>query len=163
MTGADPEAMVDVRVEGDGWGDLDCEALAARCFMAVEAAFPDMSRPVCVLFTDKAAMKKLNENFRGKNKPANVLSFPPGDGFLPEHDYLGDIALGFEICRDEALAEGVKLGDHIAHLLVHGMLHLIGYDHQGASEAEEMERREAEILKPLGITDPYMRAAAPAT
>jgi len=151
----DAPLKTDVRVECAGWSVLDCEALALRCFAQVEAAEDALKGPVCVLFTDDAAVQKLNAQFRGQNRPTNVLSFPPGAGLWPDFDYLGDIALAFETCQREAAAKGAPLEHHAAHLLVHGILHLIGYDHQTDETAIRMERRETAILAALGVNDPY--------
>lgn len=151
----DGRACVDARIDCSGWDALDCAALAQRCFKAVDAAEGPLKRPACVLFTDNAALRRLNADYRGQDRPTNVLSFAPGDGLRPEHDYLGDVALAFETCRAEAAEKKVSLSDHAAHLLVHGMLHLIGYDHQTDAAADAMERREAEILAALGVADPY--------
>ena len=151
----DPATSVDVRADCPGWRAFDCEALARRCFDAAEAAEGTLKRPLCVLFTDNAAVAKLNAQYRGQDRPTNVLSFSPGDGLWPGHAYLGDIALAFETCRDEAAAKNISLERHAAHLLVHGMLHLIGYDHETDEQAAVMERREAAILAGLGVADPY--------
>ncbi len=112
-------------------------------------------------------MQRLNSTFRGKDKPTNVLSFPappmpPGAGDA-DSLFLGDLALGYETCAAEALAEEKSLGDHLAHLVVHGVLHLMGYDHETEAEAEEMEGRERAILASLGIADPYAGAEGGAT
>lgn len=152
---ADEKLCVDVRIDCAGWGALDCEALALACFRAAEAFSPAMKRPVSVLFTGDAEIRGLNADYRGADRPTNVLAFPPGDVLWPEHDYLGDIALAFETCRHEAAEKNIALRDHAAHLLIHGMLHLMGYDHESDETAVAMERREAEILAALGIADPY--------
>jgi probable rRNA maturation factor len=107
-------------------------------------------------------MRRLNASFRGKDKPTNVLSFPaapPPPGMKgTESLFLGDLALGYETCAAEALAEGKSLRDHLSHLVVHGLLHLLGYDHETGVEAERMEGRERAILAALGIADPYSGA-----
>ncbi|MEZ5920852.1 MAG: rRNA maturation RNase YbeY [Parvularculaceae bacterium] len=156
---ANPD-KVDLRIEGAGWEEIDAEALARRCFAAVENAEKDVAAPVSILLTDDAAMRKLNAHFRSKDKPTNVLSFPPGDIPWPDYNYLGDLALGFETCKREAAEKNISLADHAAHLMVHGMLHLLGYDHENDAEAEEMERRETEILAALGVGDPYAESHA---
>ena len=116
-----------------------------------------------VLFADDEQVHALNREWRGKDKPTNVLSFPmleredllalEADG-PPE--MLGDIALAYETCQREADEKGVSLGDHTAHLLVHGFLHLAGHDHVNSDEqAEAMEKLEIAALALLGIADPY--------
>ena len=105
---------------------------------------------VSILFTDDAAMKRLNAEYCGKDRPTNVLSFPQGAGPL-----LGDIVLAAEtVGREAALAEK-PLTHHIAHLLIHGFFHLIGYDHDADEDAEAMEELERAALSRLGIPDPY--------
>ncbi|MEZ5896291.1 MAG: rRNA maturation RNase YbeY [Parvularculaceae bacterium] len=153
MSGDDDR--VEVRIDAEGWRVVDPAALAQRCFAAVERAERDVKWPVSLVFTDDASVQRLNAQFRGRDNATNVLSFPPGDAPVAEHDYLGDIALAFETCAREATAKNIPLGDHAAHLIVHGVLHLIGYDHEDDDEAEEMERRESEILVTLGVADPY--------
>lgn len=130
---------------------------------AVEAALAGASPPatsgdVAVLFTDDRAIAEINAEWRGKDKPTNVLSFPtPEDMPLPEGEarQLGDIVLAFGVIAREAAEQGKTLHDHTVHLIVHGTLHLLGYDHENDSEAAEMEALERHILKGLGISDPY--------
>lgn len=115
-------------------------------------------KTVTLLFTDDATLKSLNKDWRGKNKPTNVLSFPASpDLIIPrgEAKPLGDIALAFETVLREAEDSEKTLKDHTAHLIVHGILHLLGFDHISDGEAAVMEAREIRILKKLGIADPY--------
>jgi probable rRNA maturation factor len=114
---------------------------------------PQGGRELSILFTDDAHIQRLNRDFRGKDKPTNVLSFPQPAGPL-----LGDIILAFETVRDEAALAGKALKEHMAHLIVHGFLHLIGYDHETDEEAEEMEALERAALARIGIADPYAAA-----
>ncbi len=105
---------------------------------------------------DDALLRQLNRDFRGKDKPTNVLSFP-GD----EAGALGDVALAFETCAREARAQRKDLGAHVRHLVVHGTLHLLGYDHETDADAFAMEARERRVLRRLGVADPYrVRGAA---
>ena len=97
-------------------------------------------------------LRELNLRFRGKDNPTNVLSFPAADG---ADGYLGDVALALGVAAGEARATGKDLTDHVLHLTVHGVLHLLGYDHQKSGEARTMERLEIAILHELGITNPY--------
>lgn len=111
---------------------------------------------VSLLLADDAAIAALNRDFRGKDRPTNVLSFPPGAGApAVDKQFLGDIALAAETILAEAKIQGKTPEDHAAHLVVHGFLHLLGYDHEIESEAEAMEARERAILAELGIADPY--------
>ncbi len=107
---------------------------------------------VTILLADDAALHRLNREFRGKNKPTNVLSFPAAEN--PE-GHLGDIAIAHGVSAGEARAAGKDFADHAAHLVVHGVLHLLGYDHETDAEAGVMEPLESEILAGLGIADPY--------
>ena len=107
---------------------------------------------------DDAALRALNLRWRGVDKPTNVLSFPSAPpGPLGDATTLGDIALAYETLAREAQDLGVPLADHYRHLLAHGFLHLIGYDHQTDAEAERMEALETRILARLGAGDPYAR------
>lgn len=105
---------------------------------------------LAVLLADDAALRALNHRFRGLDKPTNVLSFPAG-----EVGHLGDIAIAFETARREAEEQEKPLADHLAHLVVHGVLHLLGRDHERPDEAEAMEQAERRVLAGLGIADPY--------
>lgn len=110
-----------------------------------------------VLLSNDQHLRELNARFRGRDLPTNVLSFsaPPGSG-----GYLGDVALALGIAEREAAAAGKRLSDHALHLTVHGVLHLLGYDHVKVSEARTMERLEIAVLHKLGIPNPYARVAA---
>jgi probable rRNA maturation factor len=114
-----------------------------------------VARPgMTILLTNNIKLHALNAQFRGKNKPTNVLAFPaetPG--------YLGDIAIAYGVAAAEAKREKKRLIDHAAHLTIHGTLHLLGYDHETAREAKVMETLETRLLAQLGIADPYARAA----
>lgn len=112
---------------------------------------------ITVLLTNDAEVKALNAQYRGKNKPTNVLSFPDGekiDGVLQ----LGDIAMAYETIAAEAAAQGKALKHHISHLAIHGTLHLLGHDHEEDAEAEAMEALEIAILARMGIANPYEEA-----
>jgi len=148
--------MVDLIIEDKAWETAapGLDALAPQCQAATVRLEPSLDGEIALLATSDEAMRALNSRFRGKDAPTNVLSFP-SDG--PE-GFLGDIALARETCVREAADRGIALGDHAAHLIVHGMLHLIGYDHQEPGDADMMERRETEILASMRIADPYADA-----
>lgn len=117
-----------------------------------EKARRERPRSVTILLTDDEAMRRLNATFRGRNRPTNVLSFPapPGHGAA-----LGDIAMGYGVVAREARAQSKSLAGHAAHLAVHGILHLLGYDHEKPGEARMMEAIETKLLADLGLPDPY--------
>ena len=108
-----------------------------------------MSGALCIVLANDRLQRRLNRDFRGTDKPTNVLSFASA----PEG--LGDVVLALETVTREARTQGKSLADHVAHLVVHGVLHLMGYDHETGREAARMERLEARILDGLGIADPY--------
>lgn len=155
------KVAVDIRIAAEGWRKALPNA-ATSLRRAVRAALKtelpaQTETALSILLTDDAEMRKLNAGWRAKDKPTNVLSFPAEAAFDPRHPpaYLGDIALGLATCKREAAGQGKAFGDHVAHLAVHGVLHLIGYDHMTDEEANAMEPREVEILGGLGIADPY--------
>ncbi|HET6970860.1 MAG TPA: rRNA maturation RNase YbeY [Phenylobacterium sp.] len=146
--------MIDVEVEDSAWtaAVADAEALvrlAAEAALANEGA---VGEGVAVLLTDDESVRELNARFRGKDTPTNVLSFPAPPN--PER-HLGDVALAFGVCAREAAEQGKPLGHHLQHLTVHGVLHLLGFDHIGDDEAEAMEGLERAVLAGLGVPDPY--------
>jgi probable rRNA maturation factor len=112
---------------------------------------------VSLCLADDAALRALNSRWRGIDKPTNVLSFPSSAGRLGDATMLGDIALAYETLAREGESLGVPLTDHYRHLIAHGFLHLIGYDHETDAEAERMEALETRILARLGAADPYAR------
>ncbi len=149
--------LLDIIVEASVWLDqVDAEATVRRAIMTAS----DQSRiggEVCVVLTDDAAIQELNRTWRGLDKPTNVLSFPALNlGGNADPPTLGDVVIAYDTTEREALAEGKPFLHHLSHLAVHGFLHLLGYDHQEDGQAEEMERREAEILAQLGVPDPYL-------
>nr|WP_092499616.1 rRNA maturation RNase YbeY [Faunimonas pinastri] len=152
--GSEAEISIAVIVEDGEWpGEDHLIALAERAVrVALEVASPELDdeSEVSILFTDDEAIRELNAQWREKDKATNVLSFPQAAGPL-----LGDIVLASQTVAREAAAEGKTLDDHITHLIVHGFLHLLGYDHEDEGEAEEMEGLERQALGLIGIADPY--------
>ena len=148
------ESGPDLRVEDPRWLDIlgDPESFVLRTLGAVTAEVDlDEDEAFSVLFADDAALEALNRQWRGKDKPTNVLSFPAPDGA----GTLGDIAIAYDTVAREAQEQGKTVADHATHLLVHGLLHLLGYDHEADDEAAEMEGLERDILARLDVPDPY--------
>ena len=152
--------MIDVLVEDGEWDSrlTDVVALSRR---AAEAALKavnggleaGLSASMTILLADDATLRDLNHRFRGFDKSTNVLSFPSGEAGAG--GYLGDIALASGTVISEAEAGDKPLADHLCHLVVHGVLHLVGYDHEDDQDAEKMETLETAVLAGLGIADPY--------
>jgi probable rRNA maturation factor len=156
--------VVEVLIESAGWRDLpDVVALAGRAVATAAGACGKQLPPraeVSLLLADDAALRALNGRWRGKDKPTNVLSFPAATpATLARSPVLGDIAIAWETLAAEAGEEGKTVGDHFCHLVVHGFLHLVGYDHETAEDAETMEALERTILAELGVSDPYADTA----
>lgn len=168
------EPLVDLIVEDERWNDI---GLGDRAETAARAALADLGLDpggfeISLLACDDARIATLNADFRGKPAPTNVLSWPaedraavqdggtpalPAAGRFPGGMpcALGDIAIAFETCQHEADAQQKPMSDHVTHLLVHGVLHLLGYDHIRSGDAEIMEAAEVRILNRLGIANPY--------
>jgi probable rRNA maturation factor len=142
---------------------------AARAALAIGAATRGLASAerveLCIVLADDTDQRRLNRRFRARDTPTNVLAFPawePGTPSAPDAPLLlGDIVLAFETVAREAAEQSKPLADHLRHLIVHGVLHLLGYDHQTAEGASMMESLEAVILAKLGISDPYQDAAQP--
>jgi probable rRNA maturation factor len=149
--------IVDVEVVDPAWlaaGDVDIlaqDAIAATLVEVGKRVHPDAE--ISVRLCDDDEIRALNLAWRNKDKATNVLSFPSPAG--DRGPLLGDIVVAFEYVSEEARDAGRSLRDHLAHMLVHGMLHLLGFGHENESEAEEMEALERRILAKLGIDDPY--------
>lgn len=143
--------MIEIEIEAEGWNTAlaDVEAVVNT---AASAALGAIKGDVVVLLADDAVVQDLNARFRQKDRPTNVLSFPAAESAFP---HLGDVLLGLEYCVAEAKSQSKTLKAHLSHLVVHGVLHLLGRDHVEDDEAEEMEAEEREILGELGIADPY--------
>ncbi|MFM5907224.1 MAG: rRNA maturation RNase YbeY [Novosphingobium sp.] len=143
------------------WADLAVQAEEAAVSVAPELG--NMRLSASLLFTSDAELQVLNREWRAKDKPTNVLSFPMLEradllALAPDGppEMLGDIALAFETCAREAAEKGVPLEHHAAHLIVHGLLHLAGHDHEiSPADADKMEALETKALALMGIADPY--------
>ncbi len=162
----DPHLSLDIDVVHDGgdWGSVaGAEELVRAAAVAVARELAISRAEICVALSNDEQVAELNGSYRGKLKPTNVLSFPavpmlPVEG---EPRFLGDIVLAFETLQREADDLGVPLAHHMQHLVVHGILHLVGYDHQTDEQAKEMESLEVRILADLGVADPYAGAGEP--
>ena len=164
--------MIDVAVQAEApWPEGDWNGLAERAVDAAVRATPQAELAtsaamveVSVRLTSDEEVHALNRQYRGKDKPTNVLSFPMVQADLLEtvsqnsddgELLLGDIVMAHGVCAAEAAEKGVSLEAHATHLIVHGLLHLLGYDHQGSAEAEHMESLERDVMARLGLHDPY--------
>lgn len=165
--------MIDVAVQAEApWPPENWQTLTEAAVLAALATTTHgdlVASPACVevsvRLASDAEVHQLNAQYRGKDKPTNVLSFPmvPADllDTIANTDdgevLLGDIVLAHGVCAAEAAEKGVPLAAHASHLIVHGLLHLLGYDHQGTAEADAMESLEREAMAALGLHDPYNR------
>jgi len=148
---------IEVSRHAEGWP----AGLEARAEAAARAAIAAAGTPLAgaaelsIVLADDAEQQALNRDWRGIDKPTNVLSFPQIAPFAPLAGLVGDVILARETLAREAVAQGVGFEDHFTHLVVHGVLHILGYDHLDAAEALAMERLETQILASLGVADPY--------
>lgn len=152
---ADEASTVEAIVEDDRWTASladDPAALAAACAHALCVELGRGSVEAAILFADDARVRDLNARFRGKDEPTNVLAFPTGE----RTGHAGDVVLGFETVRSEAAAADLSLRDRTAHMIVHGLAHLLGFDHHTDDDAAAMETIEARALSRLGVNDPYL-------
>jgi probable rRNA maturation factor len=166
------EPLVDVVIEDARWEEFGlqvCAELAARAVFA-EIGLPEAGFTMCIMGCDDARIAELNGDFRAKPTPTNVLSWPseeraadsigaipalPNAGSPDGPEHLGDIAIAFDTCKAEAIAADKPMGDHTTHLVVHGILHLLGYDHIQDADGDLMEAVEIRVLARLGLSDPY--------
>jgi len=158
--------IVETNIEDPRWSEAGLGALAET---AARVTFAHLGMgtegfAISLLGCDDARIAELNADFRGKPSPTNVLSWPsedrapdvpPAPGSAGEPEELGDIAIAYQTCQREAEAAGLSLGDHVTHLMVHAILHLLGHDHEEDAEAALMEGLETAILAELGLNDPY--------
>ncbi|WP_374642681.1 rRNA maturation RNase YbeY [Tabrizicola sp.] len=164
--------LVETLIEDARWQGLGLAALAERAARAAlaGAGLPGEGFAIGLMGCDDARIAVLNADFRGKPQPTNVLSWPseergaeflgeapepPEPGPADDPESLGDIAIAWETCAAEAEAQGKPMGEHVTHLIVHGVLHLLGYDHVEDEDAALMEGLEVRILASLGVSDPY--------
>ena len=165
--------LTELVIEDDRWTDMRLPVLAEAAAVATlgHLGLDPADWAIGILACDDARIGVLNEEFRGKANPTNVLSWPseargsitpgmhpdlPVSGLDPE---LGDVAIAFETCSREAKDAGILIDDHVSHLIVHAVLHLLGYDHIRDADATVMEATEIEILGKLGVSDPYCATA----
>lgn len=143
--------MIEVEIDDEAWSEAvaDVVAVVGR---AASVALGDTAGDVVILLADDGHVKQINGQFRDKDRPTNVLSFPAPDSARP---HLGDLILAYGVCAAEAAEQGKTLSAHLSHLTIHGVLHLLGHDHETDDEAEAMEAEERRLLASLGIADPY--------
>lgn len=163
---------IDIAVEEPAWDSAcpDHETLIQRAVdlvfqyspVAMELTANDVEPEISVVLANDDAVHELNRDYRDKDKPTNILSFAMQDGEdgweMPDHPgpcALGDLVVAFETVEREALAESKPFADHLTHLIIHGTLHLLGYDHMNDDEAEVMESLEIQILSTISIKNPY--------
>ena len=158
--------VLEVSIADPRWEAMGFDAICQKAAIAAltVAGLPSAGIEISILATDDAEMTRLNGAFRDKQAPTNVLSWPseersadhPGGTPRPPLDLeIGDIALGFETCEREACENGVGIHQHVTHLVLHGILHLLGYDHISDEDATLMEGLEIQALERLGIANPY--------
>jgi probable rRNA maturation factor len=152
---------IDIAINADGWPDEDALEQLARKAVGAAASVAPLRMPqeaeLSLVFTGDEEMRAINSQWRGVDKPTNVLSFPASEvapGGMAEQ-MLGDIVFARETVEREAALEGKRFEDHLTHLMVHGFLHLFGYDHMNEDDAKVMEGLESRALAQLGIADPY--------
>jgi probable rRNA maturation factor len=143
--------VIEIEIEDEAWSAAlpEVEAVVER---AAAAALGAVEGDVVILLTDDGSVREINARFRDRDRPTNVLSFPAAESAFP---HLGDLTLAYGVCAREAAEQGKTLSDHLSHLTVHGVLHLLGRDHEDDAEAEAMEEEERSILASLGVADPY--------
>lgn len=161
---------LDFAIEDDRWPDTAPwyreRALRAAELTLLFAGVEPRDCEISVLLCDDARIAELNADFRGKPAPTNVLSWPseavsPAEAPVKAEDgFLGDIAIARETVEKEALEQQISVEDHVTHLIAHGILHLLGYDHETEADAEVMEGLERKALAAMGIADPYARGPA---
>ena len=150
-----PEIDIDLDIRSADWQIVDgLSELASTCILAARAHYcPRAFSEISLVFSDNDHMQILNRDYRGQDKPTNVLSFPTNTQL--DIPVLGDVVLALETVKLEAEQHSISLENHISHLLIHGYLHLQGLDHENEQDAQEMEALEIKLLAGLGISNPY--------
>lgn len=150
----DCDPLIEFIINCEDWHNLDFspEEIGIDIINKILGEFENSNGSIDVLLTDDEEIRSLNKQWRNIDKPTNVLSFEHNQ----TNGILGDIAISLNYCINEAQIQGKNLKNHYIHLLVHGVLHLLGYDHIDEEEAQEMENIEKEILANMGIEDPYL-------
>jgi len=146
---------VDVVIASARWRKMPRAARLVRRIIAAAAPTQARRAELAVILTGERAIRALNRQWRGRDKPTNVLSFPTPAPRRGGPRHLGDIVIAYETVASEARRAGKPFEHHLAHLALHGFLHLLGYDHESHPDAEAMERREQRILARFGVPDPY--------
>lgn len=163
--------LIDVLVDDPAWLEampgIEERAIGAAtaALARIEMAPSEIPAEICLMLADDEVLRGLNARFRGKDEATNVLSFPAAPDPIPSDAesgarHLGDVALALGTVLREAAEQGKTAADHASHLIVHGVLHVMGYDHETDNEAAVMEREETAILATLGIGDPYASVSA---
>lgn len=154
-----PNLTYDLVLESDLW---PAEYLLKKIVGRVAAILQDHANGhIDFVFSDDAMVQILNREWRDKDKPTNVLSFPDGDEGENGVIHLGDVIMAYETVAKEAEEQKITVEDHLTHLLIHGSLHLLGYDHENDADAETMESLETRLLAELGIKNPYQDGSVP--
>ena len=153
MTPTPPSAsVIEIEIEDGAWTRAMPDAAGLAREAATVAAALGGEGSIAILFTNDEAVRRLNARFRDRDAATNVLAFPAAANV---EGHLGDIALAFGVCAREAAEQDKVLVDHLRHLVIHGVLHLLGYDHQAEDQARRMEAVERDLLTALGVADPY--------
>lgn len=157
---------IDCTILAGDWTEADQETARIAALAALKAGLDPAEAgeafEISLAFADDATVQELNRDYRGQDKPTNVLSFETGEEAMPgEPVILGDVVLARETCAREAAEMDKSFSDHLTHLTIHGVLHLLGYDHIDDADAEEMESLEVEILAAMGIDNPYLDLDGP--
>ncbi|MEI8153315.1 MAG: rRNA maturation RNase YbeY [Hyphomicrobiales bacterium] len=156
--GAQIEVKIEVMVRSARWRKRpSAKTIVKKAVLAAAQAVSTGPAELAIVLADDSAIQALNRDWRGKNAPTNVLSFPaaPPGKTRPASPYIGDIVIAYQTVAREAVAEGKPFGHHLTHLAIHGFLHLLGHDHENDRDAQKMERLERRILKRMAIPDPY--------